>query len=135
MKIMRRMAAAAMALALGIGLAACTPQPEPHATAAPAAVVSQGPLPVTTAPATVIDSAKLWCGKLSALGTSGTADQYREIAAELSDNKLHVTLAAAALRLHDKTGTSINPVDTTYEKSEMIKAVLDLAEECLKVTG
>lgn len=107
-------------------------------TAAPAAGnpvgnAQPGGVPSTVAPPT--DPAPQWCGKLSALGTKGTPDQYREIASALSGASMHVTLAAAALRLHDATGNSINPVDTTAERAAMIEAVLNLAEECLKVTN
>lgn len=133
MKIVRILAAAAL-LTFGLGLAGCD-QGEGGpvtVTAAPAGAATVGGAP-TVAP-TVDDPAREWCGKLSALGTKGTPDEYRTIATALV-NAPHVTLAAAALRLHDATGTDTNPVDTNYERGKMIEAVLDLAEECLRATG
>lgn len=105
-------------------------------TAAPAAPVGNAqPGGVPSAAAAPTDPAPLWCGKLSALGTKGTPDEYRTIATALIGATMHVTLAAAALRLHDATGTSINPVDTTAERATMIEAVLNVAQECLRVTN
>jgi hypothetical protein len=80
------------------------------------------------------DPSRGGCEALRGLGTSGTPDRYRGISATLA-GAADPQLAAAALVLHDATGTSLQPVETRAQRLTMLTAVLGLAEECLRVTG
>lgn len=83
--------------------------------------------------AVAVDPSRAGCEALRGLGTSGTPEQYRGISATLA-GAADPQLAAAALVLHDATGTSVDPVQTRAQRLTMLTAVLGLAEECLRVT-
>lgn len=118
------------ALAVVLALSSCGGGHDgsPAPVALPASVTPAQPSPSRT------DPAMPGCAEIRALGVTGTPDDYRGAAAILAGSG-DARLAAAAVVLHDATGTTLEPVDTRAERLAMLDAVLNIAEECLRVVG
>lgn len=123
--------AALVTALLGLGARGGGPDgqgPPPNAPATVTVAAAPSPSPSR------VDPGVTGCRALQALGTSGTAEEYRAVAAVIAATG-DARLAAEAVRLHDATGTTLAPVATRSGRLTMLGVVLDVEEECLRVTG
>ena len=93
----------------------------------PPATASALPPPPATASPSRADPGLDGCRALQSTGLGGTPEVYRHIAATTAGTD-DARLGAAAVALYRATGPEA-------PRGAMLDAILDLAEECLRVTG